>query len=84
MSIDDAIDRIRAYAAFRGWRKSRLAAEAGMRDTTLRDFDRNDWNPTADTLRRLEAIVPEGFEPRAVRQLPNSAVSGASPCEAAK
>ncbi len=61
--VDHAIARIRAYARHRGWKKSRLASEAGMQDTTLRDFDKEGWNPTADTLRRLEAIVPPDFMP---------------------
>jgi 3,4-dihydroxy 2-butanone 4-phosphate synthase / GTP cyclohydrolase II len=57
-SLDTAINRIRAYARKQGWKKSRLAKEAGMSDTVLRDFDKPDWNPTADTIRRLEAIIP--------------------------
>lgn len=34
-----------------------------MQDTTLRGFDKEDWNPTAETLRRLEAILPPDFMP---------------------
>ena len=60
--LDTAIERIRAYARNRGWKKSRLAKEAGMADTVLRDFDEPDWNPTADTIRRLEAVIPAKFE----------------------
>ena len=62
-SVDDVIRRIRAYAASQGWKKSRLAVEAGMVDTTLRDFDKADWNPTLETVRRLEAIIPNDFTP---------------------
>jgi len=61
--IDGAIVRIKAYAAARGWSKSRLAKEAGVGDTTLRHFGRPDWNPTIETLRRLEAIIPVEFTP---------------------
>lgn len=60
-TVDQTIRRIRAYAEFRKWKKSRLAVEAGMPDTTLRDFHKADWNPTAETLRRLEAIIPTDF-----------------------
>ena len=60
--IDGAIARIRAFAKMKGWKKSRLAAEAGLHDTTLRSFDSPGWNPTAETLRRLEAVVPRDFE----------------------
>jgi len=61
MSIDHSIRRIRAFAASRKWRKSRLAREAGMPDTTLRHFDRPDWSPTVKTIRRLEALIPSDF-----------------------
>ena len=64
-TIDQSIARIRAYADAHGWRKSRLAKEAGMQDTTLRGFDTSDWNPTVETLRKLEAIIPENFDPLA-------------------
>lgn len=60
-SIDAAIARIRAYTQFQGWTKTRLAREAGLVDTTLRDFDKPDWNPTATTIRRIEAIIPDSF-----------------------
>jgi 3,4-dihydroxy 2-butanone 4-phosphate synthase/GTP cyclohydrolase II len=62
-AIDQAVTRIRAFAAAQGWRKSRLAKEAGMQDTTLRNFDDPDWNPTLETVRRLEALIPADFEP---------------------
>ncbi len=62
-TIRQSIERVRAFARAQGWTKSRLAREAGMIDTTLRDFHRDDWNPTAETIRRLEAVIPEDFEP---------------------
>ena len=60
--IDHTISRIRAFAVYRGWKKSRLAAEAGINDTTLRHFDDPNWNPTIETLRRLETIIPADFD----------------------
>ncbi len=60
--LDTTIERIRAYARSQGWKKSRLAKEAGMADTVLRDFDQHDWNPTAETIRRLEAIIPQQWD----------------------
>ncbi len=60
-TIVHSIERIRAFAAARGWTKSRLAREAGMIDTTLRDFHKDSWNPTAETIRRIEAIIPDDF-----------------------
>lgn len=61
-TIDHSIARIRAFAASRGWKKSRLAKEAKVNDTTLRSFHEPDWNPTAETLRQLESIIPADFE----------------------
>lgn len=61
-SIHHSIERIRAFARSRGWTKSRLAREAGMIDTTLRDFHKDEWNPTAETIRRLETVIPEDFD----------------------
>jgi len=61
--VDRCIARIRAYAAHRGWSCNRLAAEAGIRESTLRGIRRVDWNPHMATLRKLEAIVPMGFSP---------------------
>ena len=63
MSVDQAIERIRAFARANQIPKSRLALLAGMRDTVLRNFDKDSWNPTAETLRRLESLIPEEFQP---------------------
>jgi ribosome-binding protein aMBF1 (putative translation factor) len=51
------IQRIRDYAADQGWSKTRLAMEAGLSDTTLRHFHSELWNPTVNTLRKLEAAI---------------------------
>lgn len=63
MTVESAIARIRAFAREREWTKTRLAREAGLPDTTLRAFRDPAWNPTADTLRKLEAVIPEGWSP---------------------
>jgi ribosome-binding protein aMBF1 (putative translation factor) len=67
MSVDATIARIKAFARQKRWSKSRLAVEAGMADTVLRRFDQPDWNPTVETLRRLEAMIPAGFRARSRR-----------------
>ena len=56
------IARLRAWAAANEWKKSRLAAEAGLPDTTLRNFDSDEWNPTLDTLERLERTIPKTWQ----------------------
>jgi hypothetical protein len=61
-NIDAAIIRIRAFAQANAWGKCRLAVEAGINITTLRNFDKPGWNPTVETLRKIEAIIPADFE----------------------
>lgn len=61
--IEAAIARVRAFAAAREWTKGRFAREAGLGETTLRDFHAPNWNPTAETLRALEALIPTDFLP---------------------
>ena len=62
ISTELAIKRIRRFAEVKGWGKTRFATEAGLSDTVLRDFDKDDWNPTLATLQKLEAIIPEDFD----------------------
>lgn len=60
------IRRIEAFARAKGWVKSRLASEAELNDTTLRNFGQPDWNPTLRIIRQIERIIPEDFDaPRA-------------------
>ena len=57
MVIDNAIARVRAFMATTGWSRNRLAIEAGLAESTIRNIAEPNWNPTADTLRQLEAVV---------------------------
>lgn len=63
MNTDILIYRIRAFAIENKWKKSRLAKEAGLGDTTLRNFDSDRWNPTISVLRQIENIIPDDFTP---------------------
>jgi len=65
-SVDDAIFAIRAYARVRGWTKSRVAVEAGLADTSLRQFWLDTWQPRPDMLRVLHALIPPDFDPYTV------------------
>jgi len=60
---DDSIDRIRAWRKSAGWSINRLGSECGLNESTLRDIDNPDWNPRAETLRKLEAVIPPGWQP---------------------
>jgi len=63
-TISSVIERVVAFAEAQGWPKSRFAKEASLNDTTLRNFGRADWNPTARVLQRLEQVIPPTFCPR--------------------
>jgi len=52
-----SIDRIREHVATGAVSRSGLARAAGLHANTLRDLDTPDWNPTADTLRKLETYL---------------------------
>ena len=54
------IERVRAQVSEGTVSKSGLARVAGLHANTLRDLDSPDWNPTADTLRKLEDWIANG------------------------
>jgi 3,4-dihydroxy 2-butanone 4-phosphate synthase / GTP cyclohydrolase II len=51
------IDKLRALVTDGGLSRSGLARAAGLHANTLRDLDQPDWNPTAETLRKLESYL---------------------------
>jgi 3,4-dihydroxy 2-butanone 4-phosphate synthase / GTP cyclohydrolase II len=51
------IEKLRAHINDGGVSRSGLARAAGLHANTLRDIDAVDWNPTADTLRKLESYL---------------------------
>lgn len=51
------IDRVRRLVTDGGMSRSGLARAAGLHANTLRDLETADWNPTADTLRKLETFL---------------------------
>ncbi len=51
------IDSLRNHVANGGVSRSGLARAAGLHANTLRDLDSPDWNPTAETLRKLESYL---------------------------
>lgn len=53
----DVIERIRKLVTDGGMSKSGLARAAGLHANTLRDCTEGDWNPTADTLAKLERVL---------------------------
>jgi 3,4-dihydroxy 2-butanone 4-phosphate synthase / GTP cyclohydrolase II len=51
------IEKLRALVTDGGLSRSGLARAAGLHANTLRDLDQADWNPTAETLRKLESYL---------------------------
>ena len=56
MNIDQ-LQRIRNSVAERGISRSGLARAAGLHPNSLRSLDVDDWNPTAETLKKLERYL---------------------------
>jgi ribosome-binding protein aMBF1 (putative translation factor) len=57
MLTEQAIQRVRTFRSEKGWTLSKLAREAGLRESTIRNMDADDWNPETRTLAKLEAVV---------------------------
>jgi len=57
MDIRQNIDRIRTFRQERGWSVSRLAKAAGLRESSIRKIDSEDWNPESKTLAKLEEAI---------------------------
>jgi ribosome-binding protein aMBF1 (putative translation factor) len=55
---DRLMHRVRSYLAQPGVSKAGLAEASGLHKNALRGADRPDWNPTADTLRKVERALP--------------------------
>ena len=55
--VDSILSRIRLWAGARHGRKAMLVRETGLRAATLSGMPDPAWNPTADTLRKLDAAV---------------------------
>ena len=55
--VTDLIERIRAALRQKGVTAVALAHKAGLHRNTLSGLDREDWNPTAATLKALEPHI---------------------------
>ena len=70
------IDRVRSLVADGVTSRSGLARAAGLHANSLRSLDEPDWNPTADTLRKLEAHL-SGRHPQRVMASPEEIIDEA-------
>jgi len=57
MHVQKSIDEIRAYWKGSGKSRWRLAEDAGLGRTTLRDIDKPDWSPSVATMRKIQALM---------------------------
>lgn len=55
--VNAMLDRFRSYRQAAGLSLSAFALKAGLSRSALAGMDRDDWSPTADTLRALESVV---------------------------
>ena len=53
----DLIERVRTYVTEGRMSRSGLARAAGLHANSLRALDEPDWNPTADTLKKLQNYI---------------------------
>jgi transcriptional regulator with XRE-family HTH domain len=60
-TVDAVIARIRAFMRQQNLNRTKMAERAGLTESSIRHIEEPDWNPTADTLRTLLAVVPGDF-----------------------
>lgn len=64
MGINQVINRIRSWQIDRGVSISHLARQSKVSRRTLCGLHDPGWNPRADTLEKLEAVMPPNYRPR--------------------
>jgi len=58
----DLIEKVRKLVTDGGMSRSGLARAAGLHANTLRDCTEPEWNPTADTLGKLERVLSSNYD----------------------
>lgn len=61
--LSAVLDRIRGWAAANELKPATLARQAGLAETVTRDMDDAAWSPSSSSIRKLEALIPEGWMP---------------------
>jgi len=61
--LSAVLDRIRGWAAANELKPATLARQAGLAETVTRDMDEAAWSPSSNSIRKLEALIPEGWRP---------------------
>ncbi|MCW5737340.1 MAG: helix-turn-helix transcriptional regulator [Enhydrobacter sp.] len=60
--INAILERLRVYRRAAGLSLSGFAIKAGLSRSALGAMDREDWSPTADTIRAMEQLIPSGWK----------------------
>jgi len=70
--VDQSIQLVRSFLDKEGVAKSRLAAMAKVPEGCTRAILNEDWNPTIDTLRKLESALPDNYRTTKKSKKPKS------------
>jgi len=81
MSIDANLNRIRAYRRQYNLARYRFACLAGVNEAAIRNIDTTDWNPTANTIRKFEQVIPPEFMANANDDTETSSDQQATPAD---
>ncbi|WP_296988154.1 helix-turn-helix domain-containing protein [Thalassospira sp. UBA1131] len=81
MSIDANLNRIRAYRRQYNLARYRFACLAGVNEAAIRNIDTTDWNPTANTIRKFEQVIPPEFMANANDDTETSSEPQATPVD---
>jgi predicted transcriptional regulator len=63
-TIDNIVNKIRKFRKDMGYAKFKLATLADVPEGCVREIDKSTWNPTVSTLRKIERVVPDDFQPK--------------------
>jgi transcriptional regulator with XRE-family HTH domain len=67
LPTEQAIARVQAYRKAEGLTIYALAKKAELLESTLRHMDQPGWRPNTATLLKLEAVIPQDFDPNKAR-----------------
>lgn len=63
-TVDKSIERIRGFVQAHNWTRFKMAREAKLSPNCLRGLYEPSWNPTAETLRAIEAVIDDAEAPK--------------------
>lgn len=62
-SIDQTIHRIQSFLEKTDLTNVAIAEMTGLSEAAIRSVKKNDGNPTSDTLRAIESVIPSDYQP---------------------